>query len=192
MTEDFQIEGHALGPVLDGWAAADNSWLAVVEPSAESDWTGTLRVGPPGALEVIAEAVPRGLAGCATTPQKIVFARTHGDPSQRTLWLAEGRTPSQVPLAHHRLDRVLGLDPSCRWVAVTLVDELPVLAVVELDTTQVHLLANHNLAYSPGKKPDGFVSPPGFPANLEWTNSSVQYTSADGPVRLPLPLAEVR
>ncbi len=177
--------------VLDHVVSADGSWVAVLQPTEGLAWSGTLALGPPDDLRPVATDVPRGLASCRQAPEKIVFTQNTVDRDGRTLWTADRFDLSQHQLADTPLDRLFGLDPTCTFALVVVRSHgLPIIAAVELATDRVFPLANHNVAYTPGARPQGFVTPPTYPTQLTWHGREFRYKTADGPVSLQLPDVE--
>ncbi len=172
-------------------ADQDGPWVALLVREADDAWTGTFHVGRADAPEPVLDGVTRGLRGCSAQPRLWVFTRVRdGDPGRRGLWIHDGESLRERPLTDVALDRVAGLSPDCRWaVIVTREGGLPVLQAVSLTGTDAPTpLANHELSYTPGTRPAGFVPPPTHNDTLRWEGSRrFRYEAGDESIALELP-----
>ncbi len=169
----------------------DTPWVALLVGDVDDTWTGTLHVGRADAPEPVFDGVARGLRGCAARPRLWVFTRLRDDdPGRRGLWLHDGEAARERALPEVTLDRVAGLSPDCEWaVIVTRGAGLPVLQAVALAGDDAPVpLANHDLSYTPGTRPAGFVPPPTHNDVLRWDDARrFRYEVGEERITLELP-----
>lgn len=173
----------ALGAARSLHVADDGSRVALLEPGPE----GHLRVGPPTALERVADRVEPGLFGC--DGERIAFTRRRGDdPSIVDLW-TYGPALARVDLGARVVDRVVGLSPDCAWaIVVTRARGLPVIGAVSLASGRHVALANHGMSLKPGQAPAGFTPPPTLDAPPRWRSArSFEYRASGRDITLALP-----
>lgn len=182
-----------LDELLEHHVVADDAgpWIVALRREPGAAWTGTLHVGRPGALVEVADQVARGLRSCETRPQLWALTRTVADdPGARGLWILDGDALRERPLPGRALDRVAGVSPDCRHaIIVTRGGGLPVIELVALAGEDEPIpLANHDLSYTPGQRPAGFVTPPTHADALRWDDlRTARYDAAEGEITLTLP-----